>query len=185
VLAWATDNHLRYHLPESSRVALKSIILVVLLIANLSVPGTILAQATGRGDGVRFGLSLGGISTVGATVEFFSGSRSIDLTLGTWSFHELSVSAVAKQYVGEKAARPFVGAGLWMVFAAPGNDRIGAALIARVPVGVDWTLADRHALGAVVNLNRGLWVRRADQEDEVPMNKRLVPLPELYYRFTS
>ena len=163
---------------------MKSIVSAFILVASLGIPPSVVGQ--GSGDGVRFGLSLGGISTVGATVEFFSGGRSIDLTIGTWSFSELSVSAVAKQYVGEKAARPFVGAGLWMVFAAPGDDRTGAALVARVPVGVDWAPADRHALGAVVNVNRGLWVRRTDPDDDVPMNQMLpvVPLPELYYRFT-
>jgi hypothetical protein len=33
-------------------------------------------------------------------------------------------------------------------------------------------------------LNRGLAVRRSDPQDDLPMNKRLVPLPEVYYRFT-
>lgn len=155
-------------------------LLAVLILLGQPVPGT--AQGSGAGDGVRVGISFGGVSTVGLTLEFYRDTRSLDLTLGTWSFRDVSVSAVVKQYFGGRAARPFVGAGLWVVAAAPGDDRTGWALVLRAPVGVDWAVADSHALGAVINVNRGLWVRRANPDDNVPMNKRLVPLPELYYR---
>ena len=133
------------------------------------------------GDGVRIGISLGGISTIGLTVEFFRDSRSIDLTLGTWRFRDVSFAAVAKQYFGAGAARPVVGLGLWTVAAKP-DERVGWSLVLRAPIGVDWEIDDPHAVGAFLNVNRGLWVRRSDPGDDVPMNKRLVPLPELYYR---
>lgn len=155
-------------------------LLAVLILLGQPVSGT--AQGSGAGDGVRVGISFGGVSTVGLTLEFYRDTRSLDLTLGTWSFRDVSVSAVVKQYFGGRAARPFVGAGLWVVAAAPGDGRTGWALVLRAPVGVDWAVADSHALGAVINVNRGLWVRRTNPDDNVPMNKRLVPLPELYYR---
>jgi hypothetical protein len=141
------------------------------------------AQTPGpdAGDGVRFGVSLGGISTLGITVEFFRDSRSLDLTLGTFGFKDVSFSAVAKQYFGAGTARPVAGLGLWTV-AAKTNERVGWSLVLRAPIGVDWEVSDPHSLGAFLNVNRGLWVRRSDPGDDVPMNKRLVPLPELYYR---
>ncbi|HET9949599.1 MAG TPA: hypothetical protein VFQ22_11800, partial [Longimicrobiales bacterium] len=66
-----------------------------------------------------------------------------------------------------------------------GGERTGIALVLRAPVGVDWAFADDHALGAALNINRALWVRRTDPLDDLPMNRRFVPLPELYYRARS
>ena len=54
----------------------------------------------------------------------------------------------------------------------------------RAPIGVDWSVADQHAAGLIMNVNRGLWVKRSDPGDDLPLNRRLVPLPEVYYRFT-
>lgn len=168
--------------PRTTRIDLKRIVPVLfLLLAAGAHP--VAAQSPGAGDGVRIGISLGGISTISLGVEFFNDSRSLDVGLGTWSFRDVSVSAVVKQYFGAGSARPVVGAGLWAVAAAPGDERVGWALVLRAPVGVDWAMADRHALGAFLNVNRGLWVRRADPDDLVPMNRRLVPLPEVYYRY--
>lgn len=151
----------------------------------LTFPALAAAQTPGpdAGDGVRFGISLGGISTVGLTVELFRDSRSLDLTLGTWRFRDVSFSAVAKQYLGAGAARPVVGLGFWTV-AARTDERMGWSLVLRAPVGVDWEIDHPHAVGAFLNVNRGLWVRRSDPADDAPLNKRLVPLPELYYRVT-
>ncbi len=135
------------------------------------------------GDGVRFGISVGGISTIGVSVEFFRDSRSLDLTVGTWRFRDVSLSAVARQYLGAGAARPVVGLGLWTVAAKPARDeRLGWSLVVRAPIGVDWELSDPHAVGFFLNVNRGLWVRRSDPEDTAPLNRRLVPLPEVYWR---
>ncbi len=150
-----------------------------LLLALLPTP----TAAQPADDAIRFGISVGGISTVALNVEYFFDSRSIDIGVGTWSFRDLSFSVVGKQYIGDSAFRGHVGAGLWMVVAAPGNDRTGMALVLRAPIGFDWEVSDPHAVGAEVNINRGLWVRRSDPEDDLPMNKRIVPLPGLYYRF--
>ncbi len=109
----------------------------------------------------------------------------MELAIGTWSFRDLSISTVYKEYFGGRALRPFVGAGLWAVTASPPGERRGYALVLRAPLGVDWSFVDDHAVGAVLNLNRGLWVRRTDPEDLLPLNRRVVPLPELYYRFTG
>jgi hypothetical protein len=144
------------------------------------------AQGSGAGDGVRIGVSFGGISTVGLSVELFEDTHAVEVTLGTWSFRDLSVSAVYKEYFGASRARPFVGAGLWAVAAWPADpgERTGLALVLRAPVGVDWSFVDDHALGLALNVNRGLAVRRSDPLDDLPMNQRFVPLPEVYYRFT-
>lgn len=165
-----------------SCIHVKRAVTSLLALLVLAVPT--LGQSPDAGDGMRIGVSLGGISTLGVTVELFRDSRSLDLSLGTWSFRDLSVSAVAKQYFGAGAARPVVGAGLWMVASWVADERTGLALVFRAPIGVDWAVEDsRHSVGAFLNVNRGLWVRRSDPEDRLPLNRRLVPLPELYYRY--
>lgn len=152
------------------------------LLALLVMAAPVHAQSPGAGDGVRFGVSVGGISTVALVVELYRDSHGLDVALGTWSFRDVSLSVVGRQYFGAGSARPVVGAGLWMVASWSGEERTGLALVLRAPVGVDWAVDGPHAVGAFLNVNRGLWVRRSNPADDLPMNRRLVPLPELYYR---
>ena len=154
-----------------------------LISATAYVPSTIHGQSSADEDGIRIGISLGGVGTVGLLLEYFDGNRSLDLTVGTWAFQDLSLSLVMKQYVGANAVRPFVGAGLWLVAAKPSDGRLGLAAVLRAPVGVDWNLAGAHAVGAGINVSRALWVRRTDPEDDLPLSGRWVPLPGIYYRF--
>ena len=160
------------------------VLFVTALVLLSAAPVT--AQGSHAGDGLRVGISAGGISTVSLTLELFRDTHAVELGIGTWSFHDLSISTVYKEYFGGHRLRPFAGAGLWAVIAAPAleGERTGVALVLRAPVGLDWSFVDDHAVGAVLNLNRGLAVRRSDPQDDLPMNKRLVPLPEVYYRFT-
>ncbi len=167
-------------LPASVRRLCRS---APIALALASVPAAALGQDSADDDGVRFGISIGGVSTVGLLLEYFNGNRSLDLTVGTWSFRDLTLSLVAKEYFGASALRPFVGAGLWMATANPSDGRLGVAVVFRVPVGVDWMMFEDHALGAALNINRALWVRRTDPEDDLPLEGRWVPLPGLYYRF--
>ena len=160
----------------------RATVITALAIAGFVFP--LSAQGAGAGDGVRFGITFGGISTVGLVVELFDDTRGYELGVGTWSFRDLAVSAVVKEYFGAGGLRPYLGAGFWVVAAWPPEERVGLALVLRAPVGVDWRLADDHAVGAALNVNRGLWVRRSDPDDDLPMNNRLVPLPEIYYRLT-
>lgn len=159
-------------------------------------------------DGLRIGLTVGGVSKVGVVLErFLNGNQSLELTVGTWSFKEISTSLVIKRYFLSndldagwyKPIHPFIGAGLWVVGAKPPAERLGLALSAIVPIGIDWSFpfdADpscnnrscpggHHALGVSVNLNRALLVRRSNPEDQLPLNGRLVPLPGAYYRFMT
>ncbi len=141
------------------------------------------AQGTGTGSGVRVGVGFGGISTVGLTVEYVHEHSALELTVGTWSFRDLSVSVVGKQYLGAGDLLPFVGGGLWLVAARPPGERTGVAAVLQAPVGVDWQAADGSYVGMALNVNRALAVRRTDPEDELPINRRLVPLPGVYYRW--
>lgn len=170
-------------MPYTTRRPPRLLAVAVILACGLLTPRAALAQGTGSGDGVRFGVSFGGISTVGFTVEYFHDNRSLDLTVGTWSFRDLSASIVVKEYFGRSDALPFVGAGLWLVVARPAGERTGFAGVLHAPVGVDWRAAGDHFLGLQMNVNRALWVRRSDPEDELPLNRRLVPLPGVYYRW--
>jgi len=167
--------------PRRDFVTRTAATLALIFLCLSTAPASAQTPGPDAGDGVRFGISMGGISTIGLTVEFFQDSRSLDLTLGTWRFRDVSFSAVAKQYFGAGSARPVVGLGLWTVAAKP-DERTGLSLVLRAPIGVDWEVSDPHSIGAFLNVNRGLWVRRSDPADTAPMNKRLVPLPELYYR---
>ena len=152
-------------------------------------------------DGLRIGLTVGGVSKVGVVLErFLNGNQSLELTVGTWSFKEISTSLVIKRYFLSndldagwyKPIHPFIGAGLWVVGAKPPAERLGLALIAIVPIGIDWSFpsdADMQdlilSLGMSVKLSRALLVRRSNPEDQLPLNGRLVPLPGAYYRFMT
>jgi hypothetical protein len=157
--------------------------LVACLVA-LVAPVSGSAQGIGTGDGMREGITFGGISTVGISVEYFHNQHSVDLSVGTWSFHDLSAAVTFKEYFGASYLHPFVGGGVWLVLARPRGERTGAAAVLQAPVGLDWRVEDRHYVGGVVNVNRALWVRRTDPEDNLPLNRRLVPLPGVYYRWS-
>ena len=142
------------------------------------------AQAAAEDMKIRIGVTAGGIGSIGASVEFLWGNRSIDVNLGTFSFSEVSLAVTAKQYFGRGDMRPFVGVGLWGIIGSTGEEgeQTGKTLILRVPVGGDWNFTGRHHLGGSLAVNEGLWVDRADPEDHRPVSRRPVPLPGFYYR---
>ena len=154
-----------------------AVLLVALALAALPRPS--LAQD----DGVRFGITVGGTSFVGVSLEFFDGQHSVEVALGTWALRDLSASVVGRRYFGAGSMKPVVGLGLWTVVAWRGGPRPGVALVARAPIGFDWNVGGDHFLAADMNVSRGLWVRRTDPLDETPMSRRLVPLPGLAYRW--
>ncbi|MGD2121178.1 MAG: hypothetical protein PVJ76_05510 [Gemmatimonadota bacterium] len=132
---------------------------------------------------VRFGISFGGISFTGFIVEYRWDNRGVEMNIGTWSFRDLSVSVVGKQYFGPGDFRPYAGLGLWTVVAPQTGDdeRTGIALLARAPVGVEWNVDADHHLGGHISLNRALWIRRKNPEDAIPPSDRIVPLPGFFY----
>jgi hypothetical protein len=160
------------------RIGVLALIAAALCTADLS------AQRPGAGSGLRVGAAVGGIATCGLGVAWFDDARSLEVALGTWSFRDLSVSTVVKQYFGAGAAQPFVGAGLWLVTSRPDAQRRGLAAVLRAPIGLDWGVADDHSVGFALNVNRAIGVRRSDPADELPMAARFVPLPELHYKYT-
>ncbi|HSW28019.1 MAG TPA: hypothetical protein VLH75_00880 [Longimicrobiales bacterium] len=160
---------------------LRAVATLLALFSGVAAP--LAAQGTGTGSAVRVGVGFGGISTVGLTVEYVHEHSALELTLGTWSFRDLSVSVVGKQYLGAGDLLPFVGGGLWLVAARPPGERTGVAAVLQAPVGVDWQAADGSYVGVTLNVNRALAVRRTDPQDELPLNRRLVPLPGVYYRW--
>lgn len=127
-------------------------------------------------------MSFGGISKIGVMLELYDDTHALEVALGTWSFREVALSTVYKEYFFGSDARPFVGGGLWVVASFPPEERTGLALVLRAPIGLEWTFVDDHSLGASLNLNRALAARRTDPDDDVPLVGRLVPLPEAYYR---
>lgn len=147
--------------------------------------GPLTAQATNDDLRVRVGLTTGGIGLFGASVEFIWGSRSLDVGLATFSFSDVSLAVTGKQYFGGGDLRPFVGLGLWGAAGSTGQEgqQTGKALILRIPVGADWNFTGRNHLGGSLSVNEGLWIDRADPEDDTPINHRPIPLPGFYYRF--
>jgi len=146
-------------------------------------PDRVSAQERGT---LRVGLTSGGIGLWGIAVEYQFDDVALDLNVATFSFDDLNISLTAKHYFGEGDLRPFVGLGLWGAVGRPEEDpRDGIALLALAPIGADWQALDDHALGAAINVNRGLWIRRSDPQDETPIGTRLIPLPAFYYRYTA
>ena len=133
---------------------------------------------------LRIGVTAAGIGSIGASVEFLWGSRSIDMNLATFSFSEVSLAVTGKQYFGRGDLRPFLGVGLWGIAGSTGQDgeQSGKVLLLRLPLGGDWNFTGNHHLGGSLAVNEGLWIDRADPEDDTPVNRRPVPLPGLYYR---
>jgi len=148
------------------------------------LPSPLAAQASADDMQFRIGVTAGGIGSIGASVEFLWGSRSIDVNLATFSFREVSLAVTGKQYFGLGDLRPFVGVGLWGIAGSTGQDgeQTGKVLLLRLPVGGDWNFTGIHHLGGSLAVNEGLWIDRADPEDDTPVNRRPVPLPGLYYR---
>lgn len=139
-------------------------------------------------DGVRLGLTLGGSGLIGATLELMGPQRSLELTVGTFSFGELGVSLAAKERFGASALRPSLGAGLWLMVAPshpedPAAERSGLILLAQVPLGLDWRMSEHQALTFDINTTRALWTRRPDPTDDRPTSGTLVPIPALGYRW--
>jgi hypothetical protein len=83
--------------------------------------------------------------------------------------------------------QPFLGVGLWNVTALSRADgeNTGVSLVLRMPVGADWNFAGRHFLGGSIAVNEGLWIRRADPQDDTPLSRRPIPLPGFYYRMST
>lgn len=168
-------------------IVMKSALLASALAFALCVPspgGGESRTASGPED-LRVGISIGGMSLVGILFEYRWGDRSLDLQVGTWTFRDLAVSVAGKQYFGPEGLRPFTGLGLWAVLAPTSGfqRQTGVALVLRAPVGLDWNLDADHHLGAALNINRALWIRRKDPADETPPRDRLIPLPGFYYRW--
>lgn len=133
----------------------------------------------------RYGLTLGGTSFISLVFEYESNNRAIEFALGTFSGRDVSLAVTGKQYVGGGSLRAVAGAGFWGVAAFPPDQRSGFALIARVPVGVDWHASEKHATGFELDFNRALAMRRPDPLDERPPSTRIIPLPAFYYRFAD
>ena len=133
---------------------------------------------------VRFGITMGGTSFLGISLEFVASGHALELSAGTWSLRDLSLSVVLKEYLGVSAMKPVLGAGLWAIISWPRpGERSGAAVVARFPIGFDWNAGGNHYIDFEMNVNRGLWIRRGDPTDTTPLNRRLVPLPGVSYRF--
>ena len=163
----------------------------VALLLTLCFPSTglmtppLVAQSTNDDMQLRFGVTAAGIGFIGASVEFVWGSRSVDVNLATFAFSEVSLAVTGKQYFGGGDFRPFVGVGLWGIAGSTGQEgeETGKALLLRLPVGGDWNFTGGHHLGGSIAVTEGLWVDRADPEDDTPVSRRPVPLPGFYYRF--
>jgi hypothetical protein len=147
--------------------------------ALLTPPGL-----AGQDDGVRLGVTFGGTGFVGLTVEIVEDTHAAELTVGTWSFRDLTLSLVGREYFGAAALRPVAGLGLWSVISFPREgQRSGVSVVARAPVGFDWRAAPGHFVSVDLNVNRALWIRHRDPEDDAPPNARLIPLPGFGYRW--
>jgi hypothetical protein len=150
--------------------------------ALLALVAILLAPASaGAQDRFRLGLSFGGLGFMGVVAEQSWGDRSAELLVSTFTFRDVSLSLVGKQYFGASYLKPAVGAGLWYMLGAS-EDGPGSALLLRFPLGGDWRVSGPHYVTFEVNVARGLLVWRPDPEDDHPMTTRIIPLPSFSYR---
>ncbi|MBW3534656.1 MAG: hypothetical protein KY453_05475 [Gemmatimonadetes bacterium] len=134
-------------------------------------------------DGVRVGVTLGGTGLMGISVEWVDDDlRGVEATIATFGFNDVSLGLSARHYFGGAYLRPVVGAGLWLTRAFSAEDP-GTALLVRAPLGMDWRAAGEQFLGVTVSANRVLWMTREADLETVPSSGRLVPLPELAWRW--
>lgn len=144
-------------------------------LAVLATTGTASAQ-------YRFGVVVGGASLIGGLVEYRWQHQGLELQIGTIRSRDLSVSLTGKQYLGANRLEPYVGAGLWWLVAME-EEGVGHALVLRLPVGLDWNLSSRQAIGGALYFNRILTLKRPDPLDTDPASTGFVALPELGYRW--
>lgn len=166
------------HRPPSPRLAVLALGGWIALAALWPAPG-----AAQEPEAWRFGISVGGVSTVGLVLERIGEWGRAEILLGTWGFRDISLSTVYKNTIGGGDLRAVVGFGLWTVLAFPPDERTGVALVARAPVGFEWQFQEDHFLGAELGFSRALAIRRTDPEDLTPPAQRIVPLPGASYRW--
>lgn len=159
---------------------MRSILLPVLLLALWTQ-----AAAAQEDESWRVGITVGGASFVGLVVEYRRDAAAAEMGLGTWALRDVSLTLSGKYYAGRAAVSPYAGLGIWTVMARPqpgAGERAGLALLLRAPVGLDVGVADHHALGLELGLTRALAIRRPDPGDDLPLARRIVPLPGMYYK---
>ena len=152
------------------------------VLAALALAAALGAAPAGAQEGLRVGLSLGGTGVVGVVGEWRWDDHGVELLVSTFSFRDLGVSLVGKQYFGASWLKPAVGAGLWLATGRT-PDGSGQALMARFPVGGDWRVTHGHYGTFEVNVHRGLWVNRPDPTDDAPIRQRMIPIPSVSYRW--
>ena len=174
---WWTRRLGVYSCAMSKRTIASGALCITLTLAALTPPRPVEAQT-------RYGLSLGGASTVALIVERRWDHQGLELQVGTWAFRDLSVSVTGKQYIGSNDAAPFIGAGLWSMVAFS-EEGTGLGLIGRIPLGLDYTFSGPHSAALTIYMNRALALRRPDPEDQRPPRTALIPLPEFSYRWLN
>lgn len=164
-----------------SKLPIAIVLLLIILAPAFRLAAQEMTQENPSSNRIRIGLSIGGTAFLGLVSEYQRGDWSVEITLGTITFREISVALAGKHYFSEGDFRPVVGAGFWSLTAWT-PDESGSVLTFRAPIGIDWQVHSQHALGIEVGLNRALAVDRLDPEDDTPPNPRLVPIPGAYYR---
>ena len=170
-----------------------------------SAPGGGLHAQSAEGDDnpsvYRFGLALGGAAGASIVFEYESGNRAIEVALGSHFRHDVALAVVGKLYVGGGDLRGFAGAGFRGVAVLPPDNRISVfQLQRRIPVGVDWHVGERHAIGIeryffhrtlasrppmIYDPERIEEARRAIERVEVTPTRVFSPGGSLYYRFAD
>ena len=150
-----------------SKLPIAIVLLLIILAPAFRLAAQEMTQENPSSNRIRIGLSIGGTAFLGLVSEYQRGDWSVEITLGTITFREISVALAGKHYFLEGDFRPVES---------------GSVLTFRAPIGIDWQVHSQHALGIEVGLNRALAVDRLDPEDDTPPNPRLVPIPGAYYR---
>ncbi len=163
---------------RASRRAWTQALLVPLVLSGLWT-GSLAAQ---EADFLRVGITYGSLSRFGLSVEYVWDQTGAELIVGTRSFEDVIVSAVAKQYLGEGLARGYVGVGLtgateWS------EGGVATGLLLRAPLGLELRPSGPNWFGLDISVHRALVVNRADPEDQRPPRAFPIPLPGFYWKY--
>ena len=138
--------------------------------------------AAQEADFLRLGFSYGSLSRFGISLEYVWDQTGAEVIVGTRHFQDISVSAVAKQYLGEGPVKGYLGLGLSNV-TEWAHGGVATGLLLRAPIGVEFRTFDANWVGLDISVHRALAVKRADPEDQRPPRTFLVPLPGAYWKY--
>lgn len=159
---------------------MRRLAIVVSAAILLAAPSRAAAQP-GDPDLVRVGVSIGGTHLVAVDVELHYDRNSVNLSLGTWLFEDLTVTLTARRYLRESTPSPYIGAGFWAVGELSAG--VPFATFFHAPAGIDWRVVGPQHIGAAGDLSLRLGSGALGEAETPVVERRLLFLPSVYLKW--